>query len=201
MSPNEAPSPDGFDPTEAKIDALLRDFFRAETPVTLPPTPAEAPDDWTSLYPAEAQSVSKSWKWDFAAPALLASLAVLLACGLWFLPRRENGAQLAGKLPPEASTEPTTPAVWTPDIVGLPPAPTSVKSRSQWQKVKDGEVAVTVTDGDALVDLKYYSTSLGTVEQRTNVEWTTVRVWEPKSGEWLQATVPSIRVEVVPLEQ
>ena len=72
MSPNEAPSPDGFDPTDAKIDSLLRDFFRAEVPATLPPTPADAPDDWTSLYPAEAQPVASNWKWDFAAPALLA---------------------------------------------------------------------------------------------------------------------------------
>jgi hypothetical protein len=202
MSPNEAPSPEeGFDPTDAKIDSLLRDFFRVETPATLPPVLTEAPDDWTSLYPSEARPAAKGSKWDFAAPALLASVAVLLVCGLWMLPRPENGRQLSGKLPPESATVPTTPAVWTPDVVGIPPAPTNIKSRSQWRKVKDGELAVTITDGDALVDLKYYKTSLGTVEQRTNVEWTTVRVWEPESGEWLQATVPSVRVELIPLGQ
>ena len=127
MSPNEAPSPEeGFDPTDAKIDSLLRDFFRMEAPVSLPSATVEAPDDWTSLYPSEAQPVRKGSKWDFAAPALLASVAVLLVCGLWMLPRPENGRQLSGKLPPESETVPTIPAVWTPDVVGFPQAPTNI---------------------------------------------------------------------------
>jgi hypothetical protein len=201
-SPNEAPSPDqGFDAADAKIDALLRDFFRAETPASLPPTPLEAPDDWTSFAPTEAYPVSRSSKWDFAAPALLASVAVLMVCGLWMLPHFQPSTTLTKKSISNDEPPQPTPAMWTPDVVGFPQAPTSIKSRSKLQDVDDGEVAVTITEGNSLVDLKYYSTSIGTIEQRTNVEWTTLRVFEPKSGEWLQATVPTVRIEVVPLEQ
>jgi hypothetical protein len=202
MSTNEAPSPDGgFDAADAKIDALLREFFRAEVPVTLPPAPLEAPDDWEPLTPLEAPRGFKGSKWDFAAPALLASLAVMLVCGLMLLPRpRQNEPQFAGPLPPDVHQQPT-PAVWVPDVTGFPRSPTFVEARSERQKVKGGEVDVMVMDGDALVDLKYYKTSLGLVEQRVNVEWTTVRLWDSDSGEWLEATVPSVRVDVVPLGQ
>lgn len=200
---NEAPSPeDGYDPTEARIDSLLRDFFRAETPASLPATPLEAPDDWTSFAPSEYHPAARGSKWDFAAPALLASVAVLLVVGLWMLPRTDTTKQLTGKSSPSPeNVPPPVPAMWTPDVVGLPKAPTQVNSRSQWQNVKDGKLAVTITDGDSLIDVKYYSTSIGTIEQRTNVEWTTLRVYEPESGEWLQATVPTVRVEVVPIGQ
>jgi hypothetical protein len=201
-SPNEAPSPEeAFDPTDAKIDSLLRDFFRLEVPASLPSTPIEAPDDWTTLTPSEARPIAKGSKWDFAGPVLLASVAVLLVCGLWMVPRPEKATQLTQQKLPAETGAPTVPAVWTPDVVGLPSAPTQVDSRSHWQNVKGGRLAVTITNGDSLVDLKYYSTSIGPVEQRTNVEWTTVRVWEPESGEWLEATVPAVRVEVVPLGQ
>jgi hypothetical protein len=207
MSTNKAPSPDGgFDAADAKLDALLRDFFRAETPATLPVAPAEAPDDWTTFSPLEAMPPSR-WKRDFAAPALLASLAVLLVVGLFMLPRPLNNTHEVVAQLPEGTDggPPTIPAVWTPDITGFPPSPTYVESRSQTKRVKNGKVSgklnITVTDGDALVDLKYYTTSIGPVEQRTNVEWTTVRVWEPESGEWLEATVPAVRVEVVPFTQ
>src|SRR5690349_16050859 len=135
-SPNEAPSPDErYDAADAKIDAILRDFFRAETPAALPATPLEAPDDWASFAPTEAYPTSKGSKWDFAAPALLASVAVLMVCGLWMLPRPETNTPLSVKKSHEYTTPPT-PAVWTLDVVGLPKAPTLVKSRSQWQEVK-----------------------------------------------------------------
>src|SRR4051812_4801512 len=135
MSANEAPSPDGgFDATDAKLDALLRDFFRAETPATLPVAPAEAPDDWATFSPLEALPRGSRWKRDFAAPALLASLAVLLVLGLFMLPRpTDSNREVAHHLPPEPETAPTLPAVWTPDITGFPPSPTYVESRSQTQ--------------------------------------------------------------------
>jgi len=201
-SPNEAPSPDeGFDAADAKIDALLWDFFRAETPVILPVAPVEAPDDWAALSPSEAFANDKRSKWDFATPALLASLAVMLVCGLMLLPRPEKGPAIVGPLPAAPGAARATPAVWNPDVVGAPRAPTLVKSRSAWKNVKGGELNASVTDGDSLVDLRYYDTSLGPVEQRMNVEWTTVRIYEPKSGEWLEATVPTVRVEVLALGQ
>ena len=205
MSMNEAPSPEeGFDATDAKIDALLQDFFRAETPAVLPSAPIEAPDDWTTLAPIEAAPGRRWFSKDFATPALLASVAVLLVCGLMMLPRHvghANEQALKPPLPPSPGETTAVPAVWTPDVVGFPESPTRIRGRSQSQRVKDGAVNVTVADGSTLVDLKYYETSLGPVEQRTNVEWTKVRVWEPESGEWLEATVPKVRVDVVALGQ
>jgi hypothetical protein len=192
------PSPeDSADAVDARMDALLRDFFHAETPAVLPLSPVEAPDDWTALGPLE--STPKARRWDFTTSVVLASTAVLLVCGLLAFPKL--GLNDRAEAPTPGETIAATPAVWIPDVVGLPKSPTRVQSTSEWRETDRGRLAYTVTDGDSLVDLKYYTTSVGAVEQRTNIEWTTVRVYEPESGEWLQATVPSVRVDVVRIGQ
>jgi hypothetical protein len=188
------PSPeDSADAVDARMDALLRDFFQAETPAALPLSPVEAPDDWTAFGPLEAPP--KARRWDFATSVVLASAAVLLVCGVLAFPKLGLNGRAEALKPTESIA--ATPAVWFPDVVGLPRSPTQATSTSEWRETERGPVAYTVTDGDSLVDLKYYTTSVGAIEQRTNIEWTTVRVYEPTSGEWLQATVPSVRVDVV----
>jgi hypothetical protein len=192
------PSPEeSADALDARMDAMLRDFFQAETPAVLPLSSVEAPDDWSALAPLESTATGR--KWDIAAPAVLVAAAVLVVCGILAFPKLGLNERAAAPKPVE--TIAATPAVWTPDIVGLPKSPTRVQSTSEWRETNRGRLAYTVTDGDSLVDLKYYTTSVGAIEQRTNIEWTTVRVYEPESGEWLQATVPSVRVDVVRIGQ
>ena len=196
---HQPPSPEEpIDAVDARMDALLRDFFQAETPPFLPAAPVEAPDDWTAFAPLDEEAAGR--KWDLTIPVLLASTAVLLVCGWLALPKF-GGNELAKRPiqthdPIQAST-----AFWTPDVVELPKKPSRFRARSQWKDVDGGKVGVTAAQADSLVDLKYYTTSIGAVEQRTNIEWTTVRVWEPESGEWMQASVPAIRIDLVPLGQ
>jgi hypothetical protein len=191
----QPPSPEEpMDAVDARMDALLRDFFQAETPPFLPAAAEESPDDWTAFAPLDAAAAKR--KWDLTIPVLLASTAVLLVCGWLALPKFGGNEMAKGPGP-----IPTTSAFYTPDVVGVSERPSQFRSRSQWRDVEGRRVGMTSAQADSLVDLKYYTTSIGAVEQRTNIEWTTVRVWEPESGEWIQASVPSIRIDVVPLGQ
>src|SRR5688572_28801537 len=111
------PSPeDSSDAVDARMDAMLRDFFQAETPAVLPLAAVEAPDDWTALGPLE--STPKARRWDFATSVVIASAAVLLVCGVLAFPKLGLNGR-AEALKPIDTIAPT-PAVWIPDVVGLP---------------------------------------------------------------------------------
>src|SRR5262249_48391316 len=153
---------------------------------------------WAAFAPLDAAAAGR--RWDMTIPVLLASTAVLLVCGWLALPKF-GGNELARKHGPTGDPIHTTNAFYTPDVVGVPERPSQFRSRSQWRDVEGRKLGMTSAQADSLVDLKYYTTPQGAFEQRTNIEWTTVRVWEPESGEWMQASVPSIRIDLVPIGQ
>jgi len=189
MNPVEGPLP----ADEQEVDALLSDFFRREAPAALPPAvPA------TEFFrPVAPLAPEKPWYLTATAQLSLAA-AALIAVGAYLL-SLPHGANLAqpGPIGPIAPAGNIVPVAWTPDPYASAAAD-SVDLRARWSPRETPGFDVEVTDGRKLIDRKTYRTSLGEVEQRTTLVWTTVSFVEPATGERLESTVPELVVEVGP---
>ena len=77
----------------------------------------------------------------------------------------------------------------------------AVSSWTTERKVGDKTLRYKLTDGARELDRRFYSTANGQREQRLEFRWTTVVVTEPSTGQEIEATVPELVVEILPVEE
>lgn len=156
--------------SDEQVEALLRGFFRHELPEELPPLPA-----------IESRSTPEPsgmvpFRLPRVASALVAAAAVVLLAtwALW------PGAKPAGD-PQSVAVNEEQPAEQS-DVAPL------------------GDLEYTVVERFEPLERFVYETDTGLVEQRAEMRWTTLMVYEPNSGDRAVWTVPELTIEVVSVE-
>jgi hypothetical protein len=167
-------------PGDDQVETLLRSFFRDELPDELPPLRYRAPHRArTASEPARLRLGG------FAlALAAAAAVVVFVSWALWssshaIAPDRP----LAGNQPAPV-IEADKPVVETVRSDGSPVAP----------------LEYSIVEAIDPLERFVYETDQGPVEQRAEMRWTTLTVYEPGSGDRTVWTVPELTIEVVAAE-
>jgi hypothetical protein len=189
---------------DARMDVILREFFNKEVPSRLPVENSSSlcpePQKWVVTKANPARSMTNVHRMGVASIVVAASVLCAAFLGPFLIPSG-NGLNQA-KAPGEATNAPAhvLDVSGYPDIVNVPP-PQEIYTWSETRRVGNGAVALFVADGERIVHSELIPTDEGVFEQRTRVKWTTVRLMEPKSGEWIEATVPKTELEWVRLSR
>ena len=160
---------------DQELDALLYDFFRNELPEELRGLPSHSETPSMTSSPRRREQTALALVIGLTAVAASLLLAV---SALWSPPANRTGA--------------------SPDqFVGtVVPAGGSLAKRSETEDPPSGGSPAPM---EQLV-IERYDTATGPVEQRTNVRWTNVSVFEPESGTEVDVMIPEVNIEVYEIE-
>jgi hypothetical protein len=163
------------------VEALLRSFFEHELPGELPPlaTPRRAGS-------SEVPNARLRLFWPIA--AALASAAALAVLVSWAVRPAEDS---------ERSNLPVAEVTRTADSKTGDPA--TVWSRTPSPPAVP--LAYSIVEAQQPLERFVYETEAGPVEQRADMHWTTVTVYEPLSGDRAVWMVPELTIEVVAVDQ
>ena len=160
---------------DQELDALLYDFFRNELPEELRGLPSHPETPPMTSTPRRREQTALALVIGLTAVAASLLLAV---SALWSPPVNRTGA---------------SPHRFVRTVV---PAGGSLAERSE---IEDPSNAGSPAPMEQLV-IERYDTATGPVEQRTNVRWTNVSVFEPESGTEVDVMIPEVNIEVYEIE-
>jgi hypothetical protein len=167
------------------LDVLLEDFFRHELPEELRDLPPRsrtslAANSWDLEYLGDSKRNVRN-QTGFAPVIGLAAVAVvlLLAVSALWVPSVNRTGQS-----PERFAGPVGPAAGLqPERSGADELPYEV-----WPSPLESLV------------VERYETATGPVEQRTNLRWTNVSVFEPESGTEVEVIIPELSIEIFEID-
>lgn len=179
---------------DERVEAMLREFFEQELPDELPPL-LQARHETTQ----PPQQPVLRW----LAPALTAAagIAVLAAWGLWSSAANGPAIQTVSNAdePPNrhvvglARTQKPKTSKASSVLSEPPPTPKQTDSSTDF--------AYSIFEAQQPLERFVYDTDSGPVEQRADVHWTTVTVYEPQSGDRTVWSLPELTIEVVSADQ
>lgn len=161
--------------SDQELDALLYDFFRRELPEELRdlPSHSEAPPGTSSPKRREQAVLAPV----IGLMAVAASLLLALSA-FWSFPVNRN---------PESSHGLAG--------AGMPTAGDVTARSGREAAPYEG----TPAPMEQLV-IERYETDTGPVEQRTNIHWKTMPVFEPDSGTEVEIMIPEVKIEVFEID-
>jgi hypothetical protein len=171
--------PASFD--DAQVERLLEHFFAHEMPPELAGANTQSAATRAGERAARGGDVKKSASWTM--PALAALTLGLSACMLWIAATRHAGPGTAapGDHREDYGTE------WGFGAAAPVNSPAAAIPYSFSQNVKP-------------VESLRYDTLHGIVEQRTNLNTTSVSFIEPETGDLLELTMPELVIEIFPID-